>query len=299
MTNFRLLFIEGNRQKLDKANVEVCYQKIKALGFIESMPIEYVSMDKAKEKLGDRKLFKVTVRRKSGEGEAVFSNFEIKIETVNPEEYANYDGVCIDGQHRYLALQISDLKEVEAKYTEVSIPETMDILSYIAIRNNGKTWSNDDFYNSGIATGEEKIDYMLELCKEYKAAFIFALYTFGTVNLTSTQIKAIQLGYKKASDFKNLQLSNATQEIGDKLLEALKNNSFLSKDRFTGRFAGGLKKYYAEVGKDEEKVLEVINKIDKDSWEAHFTPTNGTSMEIKSYVEAFKALQAESEDMAA
>ena len=145
MTNIRLLFIEGNRQKLDKANVAVCYKKIKALGFIESMPIEYVSMDKAKEKLGDRKLFKVTVRRKSGEGEAVISNFEIKIETVNPEEYANYDGVCIDGQHRYLALQISDLKEVEAKYTEVSIPETMDILSYIAIRNNGKTWSNDDF----------------------------------------------------------------------------------------------------------------------------------------------------------
>ena len=299
MERKNLLFIEGNRQKLEKTNVEVCYQKIKTLGFIESMPIEYVSMDKAKEKLGDRKLFKVTVRRKSGEGEAVISNFEIKIETVNPEEYANYDGVCIDGQHRYLALQISDLKEVKAKYTEVSIPEAMDILSYIAIRNNGKTWSNDDFYNSGIATGEEKIDYMLELCKEYKAAFIFALYTFGTVNLTSTQIKAIQLGYKKASDFKNLQLSNATQEIGDKLLEALKNNSFLSKDRFTGRFAGGLKKYYAEVGKDEEKVLEVINKIDKDSWEAHFTPTNGTSMEIKSYVEAFKALQAESEEIAA
>ena len=299
MKKMNLLFIEGNRQKLDKVNVEVCYQKIKALGFIESMPIEYVSMDKAKEKLGDRKLFKVTVRRKSGEGEAVVSNFEIKIETVNPEEYANYDGVCIDAQHRYLALQISDLKEVEAKYTEVSIPETMDILSYIAIRNNGKTWSNDDFYNSGISTGEEKIDYMLKLCKEYKAAFIFALYTFGTVSLTSTQIKAIQLGYKKASDFKNLQLSKETQRIGDELLEALKNNLFLSKDRLTGKFAGGLKKYYTEVGKDEEKVLEVINKIDKDSWEAHFIPTNGTSMEIKSYVEAFKALQAESEEMAA
>lgn len=60
------------------------------------MPVEYVSMDKAKVKLGDRKLFKVTVRRKSGEGEAVFSNLEIKMETVNPEEHANYDGVCID-----------------------------------------------------------------------------------------------------------------------------------------------------------------------------------------------------------
>ena len=156
-----------------------------------------------------------------------------------------------------------------------------------------------DFYNSGISTGEEKIDYMLNLCKEYTATFIFALYTFGTTNLTAAQIKAIQLGYKKAADFKKLQLSKATQEIGDKLLEALKNNSFLSKDRFTGRFAGGLKKYYAEVGKDEDKVLEVINKIDKYSWNKHFTPTNGTSMEIKSYMEAFKALEAESERIAA
>ena len=299
MERKNLLFIEGNRQKLDKANVEVCYQKIKTLGFIESMPIEYVPMDKAKEKLGDRKLFKVTVRRKSGEGEAVFSNFEIEMETVNPAEYANYDGVCIDGQHRYLALQLAGLEDTKAEYTEVSIPEAMDILSYIAIRNNGKTWKNEDFYNSGISTGEEKIDYMLELCKEYKAAFIFALYTFGTVNLTSSQIKAIQLGYKKASDFKNLQLSKTTQEIGDKLLEALKNNPFLSKDRFTGRFAGGLKKYYLEVNKDEDKVLEVINKIDKYSWNKHFTPTNGTSMEIKSYMEAFKALEAESERIAA
>lgn len=299
MERKNLLFIEGNRQKLDKANVEVCYQKIKTLGFIESMPIEYVPMDKAKEKLGDRKLFKVTVRRKSGEGEAVFSNFEIEMETVNPAEYANYDGVCIDGQHRYLALQLAGLEDTKAEYTEVSIPEAMDILSYIAIRNNGKTWKNEDFYNSGISTGEEKIDYMLELCKEYKAAFIFALYTFGTVNLTSSQIKAIQLGYKKASDFKNLQLSKETQRIGDKLLEALKNNPFLSKDRFTGRFAGGLKKYYLEVNKDEDKVLEVINKIDKYSWNKHFTPTNGTSMEIKSYMEAFKALEAESERIAA
>ena len=35
-----LLFIEGNRQNIDKENVKACYNKIKNLGYIESMPIE-------------------------------------------------------------------------------------------------------------------------------------------------------------------------------------------------------------------------------------------------------------------
>lgn len=251
-------------------------------------------MDEAIGKIGGRKLFKVTVERNIGNGEAIISNFKIHQEVVASEDYSNYDGVCEDGQHRSLALQFSELSEIEPTYTEVHIPEGMDVLSYIALRNNGKVWDNADFYNSGISTNDKEMDYILSLCKEYKAAFIFALYTFGTANLTSNQIKAIQLGYKKPSDFGRLQLNKSTHEIGDKILKALKDNEFLSVDRFTGRFANGLKQYYKEV-KDEKKVIDTINLIDKETWNRHFIPNNGQSMEAKSYVEAFNVLYAEYE----
>ena len=293
-----LLFIEGNRQNIDKENVKACYNKIKNLGYIESMPIEYIPIDEAIEKLGDRKLFKMSVERNTGKGEATVSNFKITLEVVRQEDYINYDGVCEDGQHRDLALQFPALNEVQPTYTEVHIPENMDIVSYIALRNNGKVWSNDDFYNSGISTNDEETDYILSLCKEHKAAFIFALYTFGTINLTSKQIKSIQLGYKKTSDYGKLQLNKSTREIGDKILNALKGHKFLSKDRFNGRFAMGLKLYYKEVENDEQKIIDTINLIDKEQWDKHFTPKQGQSMEAKSYVEAFKALYADFENVA-
>lgn len=290
-----LLFIEGNRQNIDKENVRACYNKIKNLGYIESMPIEYIPMDEAIEKIGDRKLFKMSVERNVGKGEAIISNFKITLEVVKQEDYLNYDGVCEDGQHRDLALQFPALNEVQPTYTEVHIPANMDIVSYIALRNNGKVWNNGDFYNSGISTNDKEMDYILSLCKKYKAAFIFALYTFGTINLTSKQIKSIQLGYKKTSDYGKLQLNKSTRETGDKILNALKEHKFLSEDRFNGRFAQGLKQYYNEVGNDEQKVIDTINLIDKEQWDKHFTPKQGQSMEAKSYVEAFKALYADFE----
>lgn len=290
-----LLFIEGNRQNLDKENVRACYNKIKNLGYIESMPIEYIPMDEAIKKIGNRKLFKISVERNVGKGDATISNFKITLEVIKQEDYPNYDGVCEDGQHRDLALQFPALNEVQPTYTEVHIPENMDIVSYIALRNNGKVWNNGDFYNSGISTNDKEMDYILSLCKKYKAAFIFALYTFGTINLTSKQIKSIQLGYKKTSDYGKLQLNKSTRETGDKILNALREHKFLSEDRFNGRFAQGLKQYYNEVGNDEQKVIDTINLIDKEQWDKHFTPKQGLSMEAKSYVEAFKALYADFE----
>ena len=37
-----LLFIEGNRSEIDKANVVESYNKIKAMGFIPTMPVEFL-----------------------------------------------------------------------------------------------------------------------------------------------------------------------------------------------------------------------------------------------------------------
>ena len=89
-----LLFIEGNRQNIDKANVKEAYLKIKKHGYLSTMPMEYIPMDKAIGKLNGRTLSKVTITRKSGEGEAIVSNFDIKFQTVKIEEYGRFDGVC-------------------------------------------------------------------------------------------------------------------------------------------------------------------------------------------------------------
>lgn len=289
-----LLFIEGNRQNINKENVKQAYHKIKSLGYIHSMPIEYIPMNEAIDKIGNRKLFKATVVRNTGEGEPTISNFKIIIEVVKPEDYSKHDGVCTDGQHRDLALQFPTLSEATPAHMEIQIPEAMDIISYIALRNNGKNWNNDDFYQSGIITNEEEIDYILKQCnKELKPPFIFPLYTLGTANLQPKQLKAIQLGYKRASDYKKLQLNVSTREMGDKLLDALTKHRFLTNDRFTGRFAGGIKLFYEENGKNIQTVLDTITLIDKETWDKHFTATNGQSMEIKSFAEALKALYAE------
>ena len=109
MKRLNLLFIEGNRQKIDKTNVKEAYLKIKEYGFIKSMALEYVPMDKAIAKIGDKALFKATIVRKNGE--PVISSFDIQTEIVKPEEYADYDGVCVDGQHRTLALLLRSCKK--------------------------------------------------------------------------------------------------------------------------------------------------------------------------------------------
>lgn len=284
MKNLNLLFIEGNRTKIDNSNVVESYNKIKAWGFIETMPIEYFPMEEAKNKLGGRKLYRPTITRKKGEGSATISNFEIKMVEVQEADYDKYDGVCGDGQHRTIALMFDELKDVTATYQPVKLSkENMDILAYISIRNNGRKWSNDDFYASNISTGDTNADYILNKRKEgYIPAFLFNVYTLGTSNLTAAQIKSIQQGYKKLSDFSKVQISKDTQDKGDRILAALESNSFISNDRFTGRFGAGLKAFFTEC-KDIEIVVNTINHINKENWNKYFTPIAGQSMEAKSY----------------
>lgn len=292
MNNRRnLLFIEGNRTEINKANVVESYNKIKAWGFIETMPIEYFPMEEAKNKLGGRKLYKPNIVRKKGEGFATISNFEIKMVEVQEADYDKYDGVCGDGQHRTIALMFDELKDITATYQPVKLSnEKMDIVAYISIRNNGRKWSNDDFYASNISTGDTNADYILNKRKEgYIPAFLFNIYTLGTSNLTAAQIKSIQQGYKKLSDFSKVQISKDTQDKGDRILAALKSNSFISDDRFTGRFGAGLKAFFTEC-KDIEMVVNTINLIDKENWNKYFTPVAGQSMEAKSYKEALVKL---------
>ena len=288
----KLLFVEGNRQNIDKSNVVDSYNKIKALGFLPSMPIEYVSIEDAVTHLNGRRLYEVTINRKNGKGDAIISNFEMVTNYVFEDDYKNFDGVIIDGQHRSVALMFDELKDAEPSYKEVEVPSDMDILSYVALRNNGKSWKNEDFYKSGIQTGNEQLDFMLQQSKEYTAAFIFAIYTLPTASLSANQIKAIQLGYKKAADFGKLQLDENSQYLGDQVMKAIKENQILTKDKLNGRFGNGLKKFHKKH-QNLEAIREVLTFIDKNSWNKHFYKGEGKSLEIKGYEEAFEAIYNE------
>lgn len=288
-----LLFIEGNRSEIDKSNVVESYNKIKAIGFIKGMPIEYISMEQAKNKLGGRRLLRPVLKKKDGEGIPTISNFEVKMETIPESEYHLYDGVCEDGQHRTLALMFPDL-DAEPTYTEVEIPEKMDVLQYIALRNNGKAWKNDDFYNSKISTNDEHADHILgKRDEKFITAFLMNVYTFGTTSLTPKQMKALQQGYKTMDDFKRVQLSKATETTGDTICQICKEHPILTTDKLTGRLGAGLKAFYKNHDSDFEKVKQVLSAINKTNWEKYFVAAKGQSMEAKAYEDAFNSILAD------
>ena len=288
-----LLFIEGNRSEIDKANVVESYNKIKAMGFITTMPVEFLPIEQAQNKLGGRRLLKPVLKREKGEGIPTISNFKIEMETVPESEYHLYDGVCVDGQHRTVALMFPDM-EAEPSYREVEIPEGMDVLQYIALRNNGKPWKNDDFYNSKIPTNDEHTDHILSKREEkFITAFLMNVYTFGTSSLTPKQMKALQQGYKTMDDFKRIQLSKATETIGDAICQICKEHPFLTTDKLNGRLGAGLKAFYKNHDSDLSKVEQVLNAINKTNWEKYFIAAKGHSMEAKAYEEAFNSVLAD------
>lgn len=286
----KLLFIQGNRAEISKANVYEMFLKIKVHGYIESMPIEYFPMKDIKGKLDGYTLQKPCIKRLSGEGDPTISNFELKMEPVNPEEYDEYDGICEDGQHRVLALMFDDLKDVTPSYKDVTLPSSMSILEYIAIRNNGKKWTYNDFFESDISTKDSHVDHIVKKRKEgYIHAFLLPIYTLETSSLTPSQVKAMQQGYKKISDFGKVQLNSNTQQMGDQILEELEKNSFLSKDRLSGRLGKGLKLFYQDHH-NIDIIKKTINAINKEEWERYFIQKTGNSMEAKAYKDAFDTL---------
>ena len=170
----------------------------------------------------------------------------------------------------------------------------MDVLQYIALRNNGKPWKNDDFYNSKIPTNDEHTDHILSKREEkFITAFLMNVYTFGTSSLTPKQMKALQQGYKTMDDFKRIQLSKATETIGDAICQICKEHPFLTTDKLNGRLGAGLKAFYKNHDSDLSKVEQVLNAINKTNWEKYFIAAKGHSMEAKAYDEAFNSVLAD------
>lgn len=286
----KLLFIEGNRSEIDKLNVKGCHSKMEKMGYIKDMPIEYVPIKIALEHLNGRKLYTPSLKRKDGEGQPILSNFEVITTYVEEKDYRKYEGVCIDGQHRTLALMFGEL-HVKPIYKEVDIPKDVDIVQYISLRNTAKPWANQDFYDSGILTGDHHVDHILAKRQDkFIMPFLLCVYTLGTSTLTPRQIKDLQLGVRKMDDIKRVQLTKNTEEMGDAICQICKEHQFLTSDNLTGRFGAGLKDFYKKHDSDFEKVKKVLNGLNKAYWERYFSKKGGHSMEVKAYEEAFSSL---------
>lgn len=284
----KLAFIKGNRQKIDRSNVVENAKRMQAMGYIQGMPMEYIQIEEAKKHLNGRELCRLVLASKIPDVALNLRNFEIKFEVIPENEYDQYEGVIIDGQHRYIALCILQNADIKPEYKEVTIPEDMDILQYTALRNMGKPWRNDDFANSHLATHDEHVDYILEKYRgdKYALPFLLNVYSLGTGNLTMKQIKNMQQGCKKMSDFKRIKLTKDTQNNGDEICQLCNDNPILAKDRLTGRFGEGLKNFYKNHDSDFDIVEKTLKAIDKDKWEAYFVDKGGRSMEVKAYEDA-------------
>lgn len=289
----KLLFIKGNRNKISEAQIKSLHQKIKSIGYLKSLPIQYIDMQSAKDKIGNYKLYQISVTRKnkSLSTPPVISDFTLEETIVDEAEYANYDGILIDGQHRQIVSMIHPFISVEFAYQSVQLEKDIDLLQYIALLNSGNPWGYPDFESSGLLTNNESIDHILRSKpKNLKLSIILPLYTLGIKDLSPKKIVNMQQGVIQSQD-KNILISKENLDHGDKLMEVFNNHIFLSFSNVSGRFTKGIKLFYAEINNNFEALISVLNRIDKKSWEKYFVPEIGRSLEPRGYKDALIKLK--------
>lgn len=155
----KLAIAKGAHLKIDRSDVIENAQLMQEVGDFICEPIEYLGMEEVKEYLHDRKLYKIIITSKQADVVPDLKNFEMDFEVIPKNKYDQYEGVIIDGEHRYIALCILKNVDVEPEYREVTIPEIM----VIWLGNEGKPWRNDNAANSHLT-----IDYILEKYREDK-----------------------------------------------------------------------------------------------------------------------------------
>ena len=197
----------------------------------------------------------------------------------------------VDGQHRLIAMGIL---ESEGKFTFdessmveiVKLPEEMSLPLFTASINNGKPWNYKDFNGSGLSTGNAQIDYIERIIGDYdlKPEFVYGLYTMGQPELKANVVKDLKVGIDRLP--KNLRLSEDTQSMGDKLLQAFKASKMSEKTFNNGRLAKGLKQFFKDKNPTIEQMVAIIEAMNKDVWHANYPKPKG-SPEAKNYAENF------------
>lgn len=237
-------FYESNRDIVTE-NVVKCYSMISKYEFQPSMgKIKMVEGDDLK----GEKLYKVSVIPKRNDKPLSITNFMVDTEEVTNEEERKKAKSPVDGQHRLIAMGIL---ESEGKFTFdessmveiVKLPEEMSLPLFTASINNGKPWNYKDFNGSGLSTGNAQIDYIERIIGDYdlKPEFVYGLYTMGQPELKANVVKDLKVGIDRLP--KNLKLSEDTQSMGDKLLQAFKASKMSEKTFNNGRLAKGLKSF--------------------------------------------------------
>ena len=85
---------------------------------------------------------------------------------------------------------------------------------------------------------------------------------------------------------KNLRLSEDTQSMGDKLLQAFKASKMSEKTFNNGRLAKGLKQFFKDKNPTIEQMVVIIEAMNKDVWHVNYPKPKG-SPEAKNYAENF------------
>ena len=284
---FEYYFYESNRDIVTE-NVVKCYSMISKYGFQPSMgKIKMVEGDDLK----GEKLYKVSVIPKRNDKPLSITNFMVETEEVTNEEERKKAKSPVDGQHRLIAMGIL---ESEGKFTFdessmveiVKLPEEMSLPLFTASINNSKPWNYKDFNGSGLSTGNAQIDYIERIIGDYdlKPEFVYGLYTMGQPELKANVVKDLKVGIDRLP--KNLRLSEDTQSMGDKLLQAFKASKMSEKTFNNGRLAKGLKQFFKDKNPTIEQMVAIIEAMNKDVWHANYPKPKG-SPEAKNYAENF------------
>ena len=241
--------------------------------------------------LKGEKLYKVSVIPKRNDKPLSITNFMVETEEVTNEEERKKAKSPVDGQHRLIAMGIL---ESEGKFTFdessmveiVKLPEKMSLPLFTASINNGKPWNYKDFNGSGLSTGNAQIDYIERIIGDYdlKPEFVYGLYTMGQPELKANVVKDLKVGIDKLP--KNLRLSEDTQSMGDKLLQAFKASKMSEKTFNNGRLAKGLKQFFKDKNPTIEQMVIIIEAMNKDVWHVNYPKPKG-SPEAKNYAANF------------
>ena len=281
-----IYFYAGNRE-INVENVKHCYAMIAKFGFQPA--ISKIKLVDAAG-LGDVDIERVTIEQKNLLKPLSINNFVIKKEKVKNKSEKQKAKITADGQHSQIALAILEA-EKKVKFDAVTmtkvvtIPENMDLVSFIYCINSGRAWTPKDFSATENSTGNPQIDYIENKIKEAKLEPVvaYSFYTLGQPTIKTNIAKDLKLGMNKLP--KKLKLNDETQELGDKILEAMKPN--LPKSLYNnGRFAKGFKSFYGLCKPKLEHIIELISAIDKDFWFEGEEPEG--SAEAKQYAEHFR-----------
>lgn len=286
----KLHLIKGNRE-VTTSRVNESYNRIKSNGYLKEVgKIEYVTGSC----LEGKKILSAKVAKKDNSKPLSLSNWMLEMEEI---QYTQDVKVCVDGQGRLVALMLMQMIDGdntidnESIYREVTVPDVMDVVKFVLLKNSGIPWNYANVQNANISSGNEFIDELDRLAKYHniKNQVVYDFATIKTGDLTCNIVKKMKEQTRELPS--SVTLNAKSIEVASNLLDIIKDHPMLTKDHITTRFSKGLKLFCKNYPiTNVEDVYRLIGAITKPLWEQHFSTANGVSAEAKKYSEGFMML---------